>query len=63
MSSIKKMELTCPYCWEAIDVMVDPSMEGQPYVEDCSVCCRAIVISVHRAEKNNVEISASKENE
>ena len=35
--------ITCPFCWESITVLVDPS-ESQLYTEDCSVCCRPILI-------------------
>lgn len=41
--------ITCPYCWEAIEVALDLSVETQRQVEDCSVCCRPIVVS-YRAE-------------
>jgi hypothetical protein len=41
--------ITCPYCWEAIEVTLDLSSGGQRQVEDCSVCCRPIVID-YRAE-------------
>ncbi len=34
--------ITCPYCGEAIDVLIDDSASGQDYFEDCSVCCRPI---------------------
>ena len=36
-------QITCPFCWESITVLVDPS-ESQLYTEDCSVCCRPILI-------------------
>ncbi|MCB0457634.1 MAG: CPXCG motif-containing cysteine-rich protein [Flavobacteriaceae bacterium] len=35
----------CPYCWEEISMLLDPSV-SQTYVEDCEVCCNPIVISV-----------------
>ena len=35
---------TCPYCWQQISVLLDLSVEGQAYVEDCEVCCRPILI-------------------
>lgn len=38
--------LQCPYCWETIDVVVDCSVDEQEYTEDCSVCCRPIIITV-----------------
>lgn len=46
--------ITCPYCWETIEVEVDLSVEAQRYVEDCSVCCRPIVIS-YRAGPDGLE--------
>ncbi|MCM4158426.1 CPXCG motif-containing cysteine-rich protein [Antarcticibacterium flavum] len=36
----------CPYCWEEISVLLDPSVGSQSYVEDCEVCCNPIQISV-----------------
>jgi hypothetical protein len=38
--------IQCPYCGESIDIIVDESIEQQSYVEDCSVCCRPIELSV-----------------
>ena len=36
----------CPYCGEAITVLVDTSVPEQEYVEDCEVCCNPIAIRV-----------------
>jgi hypothetical protein len=36
----------CPYCGEAIELIVDDSVEHQHYVEDCAVCCRPIDVDV-----------------
>lgn len=41
--------ITCPYCWQPIEVVLDLSVDAQRQVEDCSVCCRPIVID-YRAE-------------
>lgn len=46
---IELQTITCPYCWESIDITLDLSVEEQQQVEDCSVCCRPIVIR-YRAE-------------
>ena len=35
---------TCPYCWEEISFVLDASVEGQSYIEDCEVCCQPIQI-------------------
>ncbi|MBP2831659.1 CPXCG motif-containing cysteine-rich protein [Aquimarina sp. U1-2] len=34
----------CPYCWEEISMLLDPSILHQTYVEDCEVCCNPIEI-------------------
>jgi hypothetical protein len=35
----------CPYCGEAISLLVDGSVEQSTYIEDCSVCCQPILVS------------------
>ncbi|MGB7786712.1 MAG: CPXCG motif-containing cysteine-rich protein [Salinimicrobium sp.] len=35
----------CPYCWEEISMLLDPSVPRQKYVEDCEVCCNPIEVS------------------
>ena len=42
--------ITCPYCWEAIEITLDLSVDEQQQVEDCSVCCRPIVIRYRAAD-------------
>jgi transcription elongation factor Elf1 len=34
----------CPYCGEMISMVLDISVKGQTYVEDCEVCCRPIEV-------------------
>jgi len=48
--------ITCPYCWETIEVALDLSVEEQRYVEDCSVCCRPIAIGYRAEDGELVEI-------
>ena len=38
--------ISCPYCGEQIELLIDPSIAEQDYVEDCSVCCRPIRLLV-----------------
>ncbi len=54
--------ITCPYCWETIDITLDLSVPEQSYVEDCSVCCRPIVIRYQADESGLVELDAAAEN-
>ena len=32
----------CPYCWEEISMLLDPSLGSTEYVEDCEICCSPI---------------------
>jgi hypothetical protein len=35
------VSLSCPYCGEAVDLVIDEGGDSsQSYVEDCPVCCR-----------------------
>lgn len=36
----------CPYCWEEISVLLDPSVSNQSYIEDCEICCNPIEFQV-----------------
>jgi hypothetical protein len=38
--------IDCPYCGEAIELLIDDSAGDQRYIEDCHVCCRPITIIV-----------------
>lgn len=45
MEEIEKF-FKCPYCFERISMLLDPSLsEQQSYVEDCEVCCNPIQIT------------------
>jgi hypothetical protein len=35
----------CPYCWENVSMLLDPSVYEQTYVEDCEVCCNPIQVT------------------
>ena len=34
----------CPYCGERISMVLDTSVNGQTYVEDCEVCCQPVEV-------------------
>lgn len=54
---LHEKQITCPFCWESITVLVDPS-ESQLYTEDCSVCCRPILIQTEvKGDYVSVEVT------
>jgi hypothetical protein len=55
--------IACPYCGESIDILIDPSVEAQHYIEDCQVCCRPISIAVHIDDDGSASVSVSSEDE
>lgn len=50
----------CPYCGERFELIVDPSVSEQSYIEDCYVCCRPIVFSVIVAD-DHITVDAQAE--
>jgi hypothetical protein len=55
--------VTCPYCWESIEVEVDASALPATYVEDCSVCCRPILLRASMDAGGEVLVDATQEND
>ena len=37
-------EVSCPACWETIELTLDLSAGSQTYTEDCPVCCRPMTV-------------------
>ncbi|NWO07805.1 MAG: CPXCG motif-containing cysteine-rich protein [Alteromonadaceae bacterium] len=63
MPALDSVMIQCPYCWEMLDISVDPSVEEQEYVEDCQVCCNPILISVVISADGTPQVEARAENE
>jgi hypothetical protein len=39
-------EITCPHCGEVFPLQIDTSQREQTLIEDCTVCCRPIVLTI-----------------
>ena len=63
MASLTEHVVSCPYCAEAISVLVDSQEAGDEYIEDCQVCCRPIIFSVSVDAMGNLSVSVRDENE
>jgi hypothetical protein len=46
MELIVQMEVVCPYCGEGFSLQIDTSQPEQSLIEDCSVCCRPIALTL-----------------
>jgi len=62
MNNQIEKSVRCPYCGESIDVLIDPSLDEQNYIEDCQVCCRPINFSVC-IDAETVQVFVTHENE
>lgn len=51
---------TCPYCWQTISMVLDPSAGTQSYVEDCENCCHPILITYTTENDEVVSVDATR---
>jgi len=56
-------QIQCPYCWENIEILIDPGEAEQDYIEDCSVCCRPIHFTVEQEHDGDFMVTAHHEDE
>ena len=55
--------ISCPYCGESIELLLDASSGAQSYIEDCQVCCRPINVHVSVDDDGEPQAWVSGENE
>ncbi|MBD3648223.1 MAG: CPXCG motif-containing cysteine-rich protein [Pseudomonadales bacterium] len=53
----------CPWCGEPVELVIDPSVTEQEYVEDCQVCCQPMLVSVVVSEDSGITLSLDREND
>ena len=63
VNEVTAKTISCPYCGEHIDILVDGSLPEQEYVEDCQVCCRPILFSLHQDISGQLSVTVRSENE
>ena len=55
--------ISCPYCGESIELVIDTSLEQQQYIEDCQVCCRPITVNVCIIEPDQIIVNTFAEDD
>ncbi len=63
MNELIEWTVSCPYCGEKIDVLLDGSIPEQSYIEDCQVCCRPINFNVSIEADGGISVIVTSENE
>jgi hypothetical protein len=46
MELLAEAQIDCPHCGESFPIQIDTSQSEQSLIEDCTVCCRPIAISI-----------------
>ena len=63
MNELETIVQYCPYCGESIDLFIDCSVPSQNYIEDCSVCCQPINVSISIDGGGDPIVEVKSENE
>lgn len=50
MEMMEENEVACPHCGAPHVLLVDATETSASYIEDCSVCCRPMTVSVEAQE-------------
>lgn len=60
---LQSLAVTCPYCGEAYDALIDTSEGDADYVEDCAVCCHPIRFRVRVDDDGPVQVETEREDD
>ncbi|SFG30983.1 CPXCG motif-containing cysteine-rich protein [Neptunomonas qingdaonensis] len=63
MNQLTETSISCPYCGEMIDVLIDPTDMDQQYIEDCQVCCKPIIFLVSESVNGELAVNVYSEDE
>ncbi|MFT5482379.1 MAG: hypothetical protein ACI9GW_001029 [Halieaceae bacterium] len=63
MQGLESKHVSCPYCGELFEVILDCSVPEQSYIEDCEICCSPIDFYVTVSQDGSVSVSLANENE
>jgi hypothetical protein len=51
--------VSCPYCFESVELYIDPDTVGS-FVEDCAVCCQPWQVRASRDERGELWVSVDR---
>ena len=63
MNQLIERSISCPYCAELIEVLIDSSDLNQQYIEDCQVCCRPIIFLLKESMAGDLELQVFSEDD
>ena len=53
------VRVQCPYCFETVEVYVDPDIAGE-MVQDCEICCNPWQLVVSRDDAGRLSVQAER---
>lgn len=63
MEQLIEQSIGCPYCGEALEVLIDPGDADQQYIEDCQVCCKPINFLVSEGFDGELNVNVYSDDE
>ena len=63
MDEIHEQSISCPYCGEVFEVLINSEDSAQEYIEDCQVCCQPMVVLLWTDEDGTPVASLRREDE
>jgi hypothetical protein len=63
MPPLTTLTVTCPYCGEPGELLVEEIDGVQEYVEDCAVCCRPWQVRVRVDARGGVEVELRRDDD
>jgi hypothetical protein len=59
MELLVQSEIICPHCGESFPLTFDTSLPEQSIIEDCTVCCRPIALTVRSEPGEIIDVQVS----
>lgn len=63
MDQLTEKKITCPYCGEQIEILLEPAGLNQKYIEDCQICCKPINFLVFESIDEELSVTVSSDDE
>ena len=60
---MERAHISCHYCGESLEIIIDISVRLQEYIEDCQVCCKPISLSICVNDEGQPNIEVRSEDE
>lgn len=55
--------VTCPFCWETIEIVYEPDEGTNEFICDCTVCCNPIRFIVTEGFEGDTHLTALSDDE